>query len=64
MCDKNKDLGAYSPSSLPLIGHAHPTATSFLGALIIASQQKSFGADYASIDPNHMALTEWDSTNL
>jgi hypothetical protein len=52
MCDKNKGLGAYSPSSLPLIGYAHPTATSFLGALIIASQQKSFGADYATNDPN------------
>jgi hypothetical protein len=52
MCDKNKDLGAYSPCSLPLIGHAHPTATSFLGLLIIASRQKSFGADYATNDPN------------
>jgi hypothetical protein len=54
MCDKNKDLGAYSPSSLPLIGHAHPTATSFLGAPIIASRQKSFGADYASNGPSQL----------
>lgn len=60
MCDKSKDLGAYSPSSLPLIGHAHRTATSFLGASIIASQQKSFGDDYTSNDPNQLALTEWD----
>jgi hypothetical protein len=54
MCDKNKGLGAYSPSSLPLIGYAHPTATSFLGASIIASQQKSFGADYASNGPSQL----------
>jgi hypothetical protein len=60
MCDKNMDLGVYVPSSLPLIGHAHPTATSFLGTPTTAYQQNSFGADYVSNDPNQLALTGWD----
>ena len=61
-----KNIGSvvYAPSSLPLISRAHPSVTSSLKTPTMPSQQKSFGADHASNNPNQLALTEWGSYNL